>query len=179
VKQHGDLDRRRRLLERTIGLGGAGGISAPTAVGAEDDGSDGPAGPNGILAAVTSFTSCAVSTPVEGAEPLQCGAIDCVLDAPGDVVPNTMSFAGVSPNPVLGSGVFRFAIPRTGTVRLELIDQQGRRVIELMNTSLGAGTYTAAWDGRLVGGNRAAPGLYFARFQFDGRTLVRRVVMLH
>jgi hypothetical protein len=142
-----------------------------------DDGNDAPAGPAGTISAISTFT-CSAGTPPDGVEPLVCGAIQCVLDAPLDAGAAMLSFSGAFPNPMLGTGVFRFAIPRTGNVRLQLIDQQGRRVVELMNTVLGPGQYTATWDGSIEGGHRAPAGLYMARFEFDGRSITRRVVML-
>jgi hypothetical protein len=89
-----------------------------------------------------------------------------------------LSFAGAVPNPIREGGQLRFALPRAGTVRLSLYDVSGRRMGELVNGSLSAGSHSVAWDGAGPGGDRAGAGVYWARLEFEGRTLTRRIAVV-
>lgn len=89
-----------------------------------------------------------------------------------------LSFSGAVPNPIHGRGEFRFALPRAGAATLGVYDVTGRRVRELVHGSLGAGSHAIAWDGDGTGGTRVGAGVYWARLEFEGRTLSRRIALL-
>ncbi len=86
-----------------------------------------------------------------------------------------LSFAGAVPNPIRERGQLRFALPRAGTVRLSLYDVSGRRMRELVNGNLSAGSHSVAWEGAA---DRAGAGVYWARLEFEGRTLTRRIAVV-
>jgi hypothetical protein len=60
-----------------------------------------------------------------------------------------------------------------------LFDVRGRAVRELWNAETPAGSHETVWDGLGADGQRAPPGLYFARLEFAGVTLTRRAVLLN
>jgi hypothetical protein len=91
--------------------------------------------------------------------------------------PRELAFAIASRNPAPGSVTFRLTLPAESNVRLALYDAMGRRVRALANGTLPAGDQTLRWDGTDDGGRAAPSGLYFARFDGAGRTLVRRLVI--
>src|SRR5438093_6625127 len=97
---------------------------------------------------------------------------------PGDGPLSGVWLGRAVPNPAHGDTRIGFGIPRPGRVSLEIYDQQGRRVRELVRGNLPAGQHEARWDGRDVGGRRVSSGLYFYRLDADGRRLTGKVFAL-
>jgi hypothetical protein len=81
------------------------------------------------------------------------------------------------PNPFNPSTKVRFDLPANGSVRLSVIDLQGREVRVLASGSLVAGRHAYTWDGRDDAGHAMPSGLYFVRLDAQGRTLSRKVLM--
>src|SRR5439155_26282500 len=82
----------------------------------------------------------------------------------GDVAPGALELAAPYPNPTRGPlARFEFALPRTGAVRLEILDVEGRRLRTLVAGTLAAGRYVRGWDLRDERGSAIAPGIFQAR----------------
>ena len=92
-------------------------------------------------------------------------------------VPHELAFAIASQNPAPGRVSFRLTLPNEMNVRVALYDASGRRVRTLASGTQPAGEQTLRWDGSDESGRAAASGLYFARFDGNGRTMVRRFVI--
>ncbi len=88
-----------------------------------------------------------------------------------------LAFAAPAPNPASARTLLRWALPRAGAVKLAVYDAAGRQVRVLASGSREAGEQADAWDLRDDGGVAVRAGLYFARLEFAGRTLVRRVAV--
>jgi len=84
----------------------------------------------------------------------------------------------IAPNPASGGTHFEFALDREADVTLELFDLQGRRIATPIAGRLPAGPVRAGWNLRRDDGGAVDPGLYFARLQTLGRTLIRRVTVV-
>jgi hypothetical protein len=85
-----------------------------------------------------------------------------------DVPAAAFALHGVTPNPSVGDLVVSFSLPTRERAAIELLDVQGRRVL---NRSLGAlepGEHRVTLEARLE------PGLYFARLTQGGRRAVVR-----
>lgn len=82
------------------------------------------------------------------------------------------------PSPASGAVGFRFTLPQSATVRLEVIDLAGRRVATPASGPLPAGVHHASWDGRREDGAEAPAGVYRARLVSDGRAVSRPFVRL-
>jgi hypothetical protein len=80
------------------------------------------------------------------------------------------------PNPTNGSTEVSFTLPRAATARVSVIDVRGREVTVLVDRSLAAGRYRAVWTGQTASG-AAARGVYFIRYEADGRKFHRRLVL--
>ena len=87
-----------------------------------------------------------------------------------------LALSAPRPNPAAAESRLDFALPRAGHVRLVVYDLAGARVRTLVDGPAPAGPGSAAWDGRDENGNAARPGAYFARLEFEGRTLARTLV---
>jgi hypothetical protein len=98
------------------------------------------------------------------------------LDAPSDL-PREMTFAIISQNPSPNGASLRLALPRDANVRLSVYDAMGRRVKTLAAGSQAAGVHDLRWSGDDEAGRAQPSGLYFARLDAAGRTLVRRLVL--
>jgi hypothetical protein len=91
--------------------------------------------------------------------------------------PRELAFSPPSPNPTGTPTTLRYALPRAARVRLAIYDAAGRLVRVLAEGERPAGEHAARWDLRDAAGRAASAGLYFARFESEGRTFVRRVAV--
>lgn len=84
------------------------------------------------------------------------------------------------PNPMFSSSMIRYRIAPedAGRISLAIFDIGGRRVRELMNAEVPAGTYQEAWDGRSDSGERVSDGLYVCRLSAGGRMFTRKLTLL-
>ncbi|NNE07916.1 MAG: hypothetical protein HKN20_05070, partial [Gemmatimonadetes bacterium] len=64
-----------------------------------------------------------------------------------------------------------------GRATLEIFGLSGRRVANVLMSGTGSGALRGAWDGRTAGGDRAGPGVYFARVSGDGTPAKRFVIL--
>ena len=94
----------------------------------------------------------------------------------GSGLPVAFAFAAPSPNPASRAVELRFALPASHAARLAIYDASGRVVRALAQVELAAGWHSLAWDLRDDAGRAVAAGLYFARLEAGGTTLVRRLV---
>jgi hypothetical protein len=77
------------------------------------------------------------------------------------------------PNPFNPSTVIRYELPEGGHVRLAVYDMLGRRVAELVNGPVQAGSHTADFDG-----SRLASGVYVYRLQSGGQVLSGKMMLV-
>jgi len=87
-----------------------------------------------------------------------------------------VSFA-VQGNPT-GNIAFRVGLPASTRADLAVYDVAGRRVAHLLQDEVvGSGYHVVRWDPR-SGHGMPGSGVYFVRFRADGKTFVRRFVLL-
>ena len=67
-----------------------------------------------------------------------------------------------SPNPFREKTDFRFSISDAANVRIEIFNNTGMRVDQLLLGRLSAGDHQVTWNGRGIGGEDLPPGLYNA-----------------
>lgn len=84
----------------------------------------------------------------------------------------------VFPNPGLSAGVVRFALVRTGPVRVTVHDIAGREIRELFRGTMKAGDHALAWDRRDRDGRLIAPGVYHLRVASGEGVATTRYVSL-
>ncbi len=88
---------------------------------------------------------------------------DVPARAPGAVA------LAASPNPFRGGTSLAFTLAAGAHARVTVFDLAGRRVRDLMDAATPAGETRVAWDGVDDAGREAAPGIYLARLELDGR----------
>jgi hypothetical protein len=98
---------------------------------------------------------------------------------PGDAI-TSFALRRVAPNPGrYGQPVtIEYALPKTASIRVSMVDVQGRDVAVLASGMTPSGRYKVTWNGN--GDQGALPaGLYFVRYQFPGgKAYVQRLVLM-
>jgi hypothetical protein len=84
----------------------------------------------------------------------------------------TLSIAQNYPNPfkVNTATTIAYSVPAAGSVTVRIFDVMGREVRTLVDGELGAGSYTAQWNGTDVAGMPVEAGVYYARIESNGGT---------
>ena len=95
-----------------------------------------------------------------------------------DALPGQLAFEPNRPNPFVSGTTLAYTLPAAGRVRLAVYDVRGRRAATLLDGAQPAGRHTLRWEGRDDAGGALAPGAYFARIEFAGRSEVRKVVLM-
>ncbi|HYJ33295.1 MAG TPA: FlgD immunoglobulin-like domain containing protein [Candidatus Binatia bacterium] len=95
---------------------------------------------------------------------------------PGASAPELV-LAVASRNPG-NEAMLRIDLTRSGPIRLALYDAAGHFIRDIASGETPAGTTFKKWDGRTRSGAPAPSGLYFARLEAEGRTLVRRIMLV-
>jgi len=93
-------------------------------------------------------------------------------------MPVTTRLVSVMPNPARGSTGIVFDVPAARSVRVDIVDVQGRRVREIAGGDYGPGRHGVEWDGLDDDGARVAAGVYFVRLQSRDGVDTRRVTIL-
>lgn len=93
-------------------------------------------------------------------------------------VPRELVLLPNTPNPFNPETEFRFGLPCSEHVRLDVYDLAGRHICTLVNDHLSAGWQKVRWDGRGDAGQRVASGVYFCRLQTEGSSVRHKVVVL-
>ena len=91
--------------------------------------------------------------------------------------PAALRFASVAGGLARGSAELTFSLPERGHVDLAVFDMSGRSIHSLASGSFDAGTHSATWNLRNADGRLVAPGVYLARMNALGHSLVRKIVV--
>jgi hypothetical protein len=95
------------------------------------------------------------------------------------VFPGTGSaLALVTPNPSHGIAHIAYRLIGDAAVRLDVVDAAGRIVRTIVDRRESTGDHYVIWDGLDTRGDRAPAGTYFYRLSVNGRSEVRRAVVL-
>jgi choice-of-anchor C domain-containing protein len=86
-----------------------------------------------------------------------------------------LALAPVVPDPLRGEGRVSFTLPRAQSVRLSVVDLQGREVARLARGELGAGPHELALTPRSIG---LGSGLYFLILDTGDGRIVRRFITI-
>lgn len=88
-------------------------------------------------------------------------------------IPNEYYLAQNYPNPFNPTTNIRFAIPKSGNVKLSVYNILGQEVANLVNDVKEAGTYTIKWDA-----SNLASGLYIYRLESAGQVISKKMTLL-
>jgi len=132
---------------------------------------------SGALAAGESIPSWLVSMdkPTSGATPTRAGGPD---RDPSSTVPTVFALHQNQPNPFAATTTFRFDLPRSERVRLEVFDLMGRKVATLRDAWMPAGRHSPGWNSRDANGSPVRPGVYLYRLTAGSFRGQKKLVVL-
>jgi trimeric autotransporter adhesin len=100
----------------------------------------------------------------------------------GDGAGVALALAPPVPNPTGERTRFSFTLPSVATggtaARLVVFGADGRRVRQLVDDVLPAGVHEVTWDLRGENGSRVSAGVYFARLEWAGQRLDRKIAVV-
>lgn len=82
------------------------------------------------------------------------------------------------PNPFNPSTTIQYSVDKPSQVKISIFDINGRLVKNLVNSFKNAGSYSVVWDGYNQSGGKVASGTYFYRMSYDGKNMVKRMILL-
>ena len=83
-----------------------------------------------------------------------------------------------APNPFNPRSTLRFAIARSGPVRVSVVDVRGREIAVLLDAWREIGPHRVSWDGKDARGVGVASGVYRYRVEASGQVRTRGVVLV-
>jgi len=92
-------------------------------------------------------------------------------------IPNTIELQPNYPNPFNPETKINFGIPESQHVKLAVYDILGRKISELLNSTLPAGTYDVTWNGTSDSGQKVSSGIYFYVLVTEKQQLVRKMIL--
>ena len=81
----------------------------------------------------------------------------------------------VTPNPMAGEGIIRFALARSGSIELAVYDTRGTLIRVLAAGRHEAGSYSSLWDGTDELGARAPNGSYLVRLTTSSGRVTEKI----
>ena len=98
--------------------------------------------------------------------------------AVAEAVPKGFALSGNYPNPFNPSTHIAFTLPSAGSAQLSVYDITGRKVRDLLTSTMTAGTHEMVWDGRDESGAAVSSGTYIARLKMGNVTASHRMTLM-
>jgi FlgD Ig-like domain len=83
-----------------------------------------------------------------------------------------------SPNPATLYTNIKYSLGQKGKVVMKIYNSAGKLIRTLLEGEKEAGSYTVNWDGRNDAGERIGNGSYFYQLEIDGKTQVKKMVLV-
>lgn len=100
-----------------------------------------------------------------------------VTDLPSVSFPSTYDLNQNYPNPFNPETEIRYQLPKAGSVKLEIYNVLGQKVVTLFEGHQAAGYKRVTWDGRNTSGIDAPSGIYFCRLTANHFVATRKMVL--
>ncbi|MEJ2272676.1 MAG: PQQ-dependent sugar dehydrogenase [Candidatus Bathyarchaeota archaeon] len=82
------------------------------------------------------------------------------------------------PNPFNPETHISYSLSKSAQVKLEIFNQIGERIKQLVNEYKNSGTYNIVWNGKMDNGAKAPSGVYFYRLQADDFSVSKKLILL-
>jgi glucose/arabinose dehydrogenase len=82
------------------------------------------------------------------------------------------------PNPFNPETHISYSLSKSAQVKLEIFNQIGERIKQLVNEYRNSGTYNIVWNGKMDNGAKAPSGVYFYRLQADDFSVSKKLILL-
>ena len=126
--------------------------------------------PDGVVMAVGQYYDGSST------EPMAFFRDDRTTAVENPVASSGTALVGSFPNPFVTETSVRFGVPRSGQVRLRILNASGRLVRTLADREMAPGSYTVGWDGLDAEGRSVATGVYFYVLETDDVVAERKVI---
>jgi hypothetical protein len=100
-----------------------------------------------------------------------------VLIPIGSGTPRVLTFGTPRPSPSDGNVRFAIGLPNAGHMRLRVFDVMGRQVATVTDRDGASGWFELGWDGRDASAHAVSGGVYWARLEYAGQVITRKVVI--
>ena len=140
-------------------------------------GGDGPVNDGGLTAEAVPYDGQPWSTELDLAAMALIVLTPDDETAADDPTPSALRL-GAYPNPFNPRVTISYELPRAGEAVVAVYDAAGRRVRTLCSGPRPAGAGSVVWDGRDEARTAAPSGVYFARLESGGRTVIRKLTLL-
>lgn len=131
-----------------------------------------------VFAVVAADTTLANLTAAAATARAMYDIVTDVVIVDNEILPDKFTLGQNYPNPFNPSTRIAFTLQSRSQVSLSVYNLLGRRVIELIDRELPAGSYETSWDGRDRLGNEVAAGVYFYRLEAGQSSLTRKMVLV-
>lgn len=108
-----------------------------------------------------------------GALPVQCPP-----NAVGETPAGSIALLPARPNPMRDVATLDFVLAAEASVRLDIMDVSGRRIVTLAEGRLPAGRHAREWSLAKDPEGRPRPGVYYARLTVGATRLTRAIVVV-
>ena len=132
--------------------------------------------PADISGCTMAYEDGAVELPTPG-NPNPCSSFPA-LGAPPPVTPTSVSLAQSRPNPATANTTIEYTLPVESSVKLEIFDARGRRIVVLDEGTRSATTHRLVWNGADGDGHPQRAGFYYYRLTVNGHTQEKNLVLL-
>jgi len=110
---------------------------------------------------------------------IDTSALEWIVSSEDPTVPKPVAMLSQNfPNPFNPSTTIKFSTPKAGQVNLSVYNVRGQRVKTLVNEVMPAGQQSVTWNGDDNNSRSVASGVYFYKLEADGRTEVKRMVLM-
>jgi glycerophosphoryl diester phosphodiesterase len=106
---------------------------------------------------------------------------EIIISASSDYAPNLPEDYNLYqnyPNPFNPVTTLKYTLRHAGHINLSVFDLRGRKVTELVNQRLNAGSYQVTWDGRDQAGIPVASGVYFYQISSGTFTATKKMTLI-
>lgn len=94
------------------------------------------------------------------------------------VLPKNFALSRNYPNPFNAGTTFQITVPQATHVRVRIVDLRGRVIATPFDQFVAAAEYPVSWDGRGMGGQPAASGIYFYVLDAPGTMMAGKLTLI-
>jgi hypothetical protein len=96
----------------------------------------------------------------------------------GTGLPQEFELGQNHPNPFNPSTKINYSLSRSGKIKLQIFNANGKKVRTLLDNSQSSGKHFIQWDGRDDFGNHVSSGTYFYLLKFDGNIISKKMLKM-
>jgi flagellar hook assembly protein FlgD len=93
-------------------------------------------------------------------------------------LPKAVTLSQNYPNPFNPSTTIEFDLPSRASIRLEIVNILGQRVVTLVDEELAVGHHQYMWNGRLPSGTPAPSGVYLYRLWCGDQVISKKMLLV-